>query len=132
MDITALFTPKLGWKAVYPDEVIRQYQFGKPETNFKEVLDKGLPSKFFLGDNYGVDLKSGEVLIDGNWLKVGDENGEPLKPVELIYFRRNTVSANAGKVVGRVVLHFVGYKDESGKRAMVMVTNDGVATFGMG
>ena len=105
--------PKFGWKAIYEDGVIRQYPFGLPETNFKEVVDKGMPTKFFVGRVYGVNLVTGELLINGKWVSVGDMDAVRFKPTKLVYFRRNFATVNAElKESSRKIFHFVGYQYE--------------------
>ena len=109
--------PKFGWKAVYEDGIIKQYPHGKPETNFGEVRTKGLPLKFFIGRKYGVNLLTGELLIDGRWREFGDADAVPLKPLELIYFRRNLATINKAdmhEVGSRQIRHFVGYEHAAG------------------
>ena len=109
--------PKLGWKAIYEDGVIKQYPASKPETNYREVVAKGPPVKLFVGTNYGVNLQTGELLVKGKWVQFGDKDGRPLVPTALIYFRRNHKAANMGdmtKITTVSVHHFVGFAHSAG------------------
>lgn len=106
--------PKFGWKAVYEDSVIKQFPSGKPEVLYNEIKAKGLPIKFFVGTKFGVNLKTGELLIKGKWEQFGDEDGKLFQPISLLYFRRNLVQVTPG--VGSVhnIWHFIGYLHENG------------------
>jgi hypothetical protein len=106
--------PKFGWKAVYEDGVIKQYPAGKPEVLYNDVKARGLPLKFFVGRQYGVNLKTGELLIKGKWMRVGNIDGEPFKPSALIYFRRHQVSVTPGVCSTHDVWHFIGYLHSAG------------------
>jgi hypothetical protein len=102
---------KFDWKAIYSDGVVKQYPFQRPETNFGVIVKMGMPNKFYVGNKYGVNLITGQLLFDRKWNNFGDVDGVPNKPTELIYFRRSMASVNGG---GRQIWHFVGYKHAGG------------------
>lgn len=104
--------PKFGWKAVYEDGVIKQYPVDQPETNFRVVREKGMPYHFFVGTQYGVNLKTGELLIHGHWQRVGNLDAVPITPTRLVYFRRHFKMANGG---GAALFHFFGYEHAEGE-----------------
>ncbi|MGW8177231.1 MAG: hypothetical protein ACWGQW_00320 [bacterium] len=110
--------PKFGWKAVYEDSTIyRQHIYdkkGKLESegdSYALVEEKGMPLYFFVGSGYGVNLKTGELLIKRVWQQFCDLNGEALHPDGLIYFRRRHAIMNLDGTWTTTpeILHVVGF-----------------------
>lgn len=118
--------PRFGWKAVYVDAILKQDWISGVGDSFSEVEKKGKPVRFYVGKNFGVNLETGELLVKGKWLLVGDKDGNPLKPTKLIYFRRvwHGMNVGSGELIKHPIRHFVGY-EHNGGIVRLCITQDG-------
>lgn len=115
---------KFAWKAIYEDCKMYQNWVTGEGNSFGEVQAKGMPLCFYIGTRFGVNLKSGELLIKGVWTSITNKYGDPLRPTELVYFRRVTQHYNTGgDSIKPTIWHFVGYKYSAGT-ICIRVSND--------
>ena len=112
------------WRAFYGDEVVYQFPPEGGENTSAVWATRGMPDRLMVGSSYGVNLKTNSILYKNTWQVVGDKDGLPFGPAELIYFRRNKVTANGEEGTRRRVWHFVGLKWDRGQ-IMICIPDDG-------
>jgi hypothetical protein len=129
------------WRVVYSNHILDQYPKGQPENTSAAFgvksgefwLDHDLPESFYVGEKYGVDLRTGAVLFDGKGIQVSDKNGRPLTPVALIYYRQCHASINTGGEIAPVeVIHVVGYRASTGSVVKLMIPENGIPSISFG
>lgn len=117
------------WVAVYQGKVIKQFpNTNTEEQKFQLVRDEGMPIVFFVGQS-GVNLRNGDFLVNGKWLRVGSIEAEPIVPTRLVYFRRNEVNLNSKE---KTTWHFVGYEYADGEVRLCIPDNGGTPTICFG